>query len=43
MVQAIYSNPTACAIGAMIIAAGVPVYAKLARAIPGSSLFKKAG
>ena len=29
MVQAIYSNPMACAIGAAIILAGVPVYMKL--------------
>jgi APA family basic amino acid/polyamine antiporter len=31
MVQAIYSNPTACAIGAVIILAGVPVYMRLSR------------
>lgn len=31
MVQAIYSNPKACAIGAMIILAGVPVYLRLMR------------
>jgi APA family basic amino acid/polyamine antiporter len=29
MIQAIYSNPRACAIGAMIIVAGIPVYMRL--------------